>query len=692
MTTHFLCDKILKHFGVWLSLVERLVRDQEAGSSNLLTPTTPNPVEHLKFDWIRCFYMLIKFFLLRSARFRPHQKTARIYFFAAKIFRRIFMAGDFQPAKKIKDVIESIESSEWILPNIQRKFVWDKDRICDLFDSLMRGYPISSFMIWKVNKDTATKNTFYKFLQHYQEKWQEDSGEFKPCGKDYYYAVIDGQQRLNSIYIGYTGSYAEKLPRVWWKKAYDESIQPKEELYLNIGRYANEELTDRKFDFCFMSRDVHRAEENNQWWFRVGDILNFDYTEEDNLDDEFESIVEKKYSLANFGTERSFALNILKRLYKTTFYKKVINYYQEEIQDLDNVVDIFVRANRGGVPLSFSDLVMSVTISQWPESREKIDALVKLIFADYDFSIDKDFVLKVFLVLFSNDIRFRVNNFDHLSGLISKVKGEQFDPICNAIKKTCNFVKQIGFTDSTLRSKYALIPIIYYVYKNKFDIDNLAKHKEEKQQIAVWLRLALLKGMFGGKPDAVLVKIREIINKHPGKFPTQEIIKEYKNKSKDISITREYILDKIKFTEYQSADAYLILSLATSVDPQHEYHIDHMYPKTMFEKKNLQKLKFLEENDELFNFYNDKYNWNTVGNLQLLNKIENGSKNDSTLEEWMKRTTDYDWTLYCFPKDETGNYIIAIDQFKSFVEKRRNLIADRILENLAFDSSNSFEE
>lgn len=69
-----------------------------------------------------------------------------------------------------------------------------------------------------------------------------------------------------------------------------------------------------------------------------------------------------------------------------------MNYYQEEIQDLDKVVDIFVRANSGGVPLAFSDLVMSVTVSQWSEARDEIDTLVKLIFVETGLSVDRDFV------------------------------------------------------------------------------------------------------------------------------------------------------------------------------------------------------------------------------------------------------------------------------------------------------------
>ena len=55
----------------------------------------------------------------------------------------------------IKDVIEEINQS-YFLPDIQREYVWlkkaDEKKIEQLFDSVLRGYPISSFLFWKLKK------------------------------------------------------------------------------------------------------------------------------------------------------------------------------------------------------------------------------------------------------------------------------------------------------------------------------------------------------------------------------------------------------------------------------------------------------------------------------------------------------------------------------------------------------------
>lgn len=589
---------------------------------------------------------------------------------------------DYMPTMKIKDVIELVERSEWILPTFQRKYVWDQEQICDLFDSIMRGYPISTFMIWKVSKATAGKNKFYKFIQDYQEWWREIGESFTPKMNDYYYAVIDGQQRINSLYIGYHGSYAVKLPRLHWKKAYDEAIQPKTYLYLNLLEDADEN-TSRLYDFRFFSNTDLNAQPDNRKWYRVGDILNYAYMDRDDVDDKLPELIEQNEILKDFSEDEcKVALKKLKTLYKKTFNTAIINYYQEENQDLERVVDVFLRANGGGTPLEFSDLVMSVTVSQWSESKDKIEELIKLIYAETGIALSKDFVLKVFLVLFSSDISFKVKNFEDTTTMLVDKAKDNFDKIYQVILGTCKFANQIGLNNETLRSKYALIPIIYYSYKNNFEIDNIAKGKDNKKLMEVWIKSALLKSMFGGKPDAVLSTVRKIIDNNPGDFPTKVIIAEYKNKTKDISIDRSFIEDRIETSHYGSAEAYLLLSLAINLDPQQRYNVDHMYPKDMFKKTELNKMNFLSSNKDLYNFYALKDNWNTIGNLQLLNDSENKSKNKTKLSVWTSGTSTYTWSDYFIPKDSSGNYVVQDDKFKEFITARKQLIVDAIMNTL----------
>ena len=75
----------------------------------------------------------------------------------------------FQPALTVKTCMSNIVNKDFLLPAIQREFVWDHEQIVALFDSLMRGYPINSFLFWQVNSDKIRDFQFYDFIRDYTE-------------------------------------------------------------------------------------------------------------------------------------------------------------------------------------------------------------------------------------------------------------------------------------------------------------------------------------------------------------------------------------------------------------------------------------------------------------------------------------------------------------------------------------------
>jgi len=592
------------------------------------------------------------------------------------------MASSYQPSETIKNVINKIGSREWILPGIQRRFVWNTDRIIDLFDSLMQGYPFGTLMVWKVDKkETIEKIKFYDFLQDYQEYWRETCGDYKPTNKEVY-SVIDGQQRLNSLYIGLRGSYAEKLPRKKWRNAYDESIQPKMYLYINLCEHDTDEDNDREYKFAFLSDSAFNGLEDKNHWYKVANLLDdFDYYDESRLDDD-EFLDKLSNIIEGLQIEKEFereANRTLKKLYTRVFIKPIINYYLEEDNDLDRVVNIFVRTNSGGVPLAFSDLVMSVIVARQSAARNRIDELVNLIRAETGISISRDFVLKTFLYLHSTDIKFRTSNFTpEMIDLLM----EKLESIGNHIKSVTIFARQIGLNDEAIRAKYALLPLLYYSYTRNIYLDNLAKNPYDRKACGVFLKISLLKGLFGGSPDSVLLPIRNEINKSCSAFPYNEIVTSFVGRNKNLSFTDEDIELRIKESAWGSPDTRIILSIITEVNPQFTYdHVDHLYPKAMFKESELNKMAFLKNDQELKNFYSNKNNWNTLGNLQLLNSAENESKNNERLSSWLSRKPEYK-TSILLPLDDDGNEIYGDDQFKDFVERRRKLLAQKLKEKI----------
>ena len=93
------------------------------------------------------------------------------------------------------------------MPNIQRPFVWSEEQICRLFDSVLRQYPISTLLIWKTKAEVLHR----KFIDHYKEKYNQSLSDFMvPANKEKKCLVLDGQQRLQSLYIGLCGTYEGK--------------------------------------------------------------------------------------------------------------------------------------------------------------------------------------------------------------------------------------------------------------------------------------------------------------------------------------------------------------------------------------------------------------------------------------------------------------------------------------------------
>ena len=217
-------------------------------------------------------------------------------------------------------------------------------------------------------------------------------------------AVLDGQQRLTSIYIGLTGSYAYRTPRKQWK---NDAAFLERRLYLNIVGPAKND-TD-KYEFSFLT-EGEAENDNEHYWFAVGNILNMP-----ELGDVMRYLMSNiVYSYSKEQAE--FANNALGALYKAVHEQRSISYYKVKNEQLDTVLQIFIRVNSGGTILSYSDLLLSIASAQWKEldaRKEITDFVDEINSIGYGFNVNKDFVLKASLVLSDfRDIAFKVDNFN----------------------------------------------------------------------------------------------------------------------------------------------------------------------------------------------------------------------------------------------------------------------------------------
>lgn len=574
----------------------------------------------------------------------------------------------------IKEAINSIQNQEFILPAIQREFVWNTHQIELLFDSILRDYPISTFLFWKVKAENVNNFKFYRFLPFYHQRDKRHNEPAELSGEKDRLAILDGQQRLTSLYLGIKGSYAYKLSKYGWKS---DHAFPKRHLYVNLLEEAdgNEKL----YDFRFLSNDelnyFSEKHSGKYHWFKVGNILDFnDFPDIFGYISTHGLMDTSKYSI----DQTKFASETLSKLFQYFTQKELINFYLEKSEELDKVLHIFIRVNSGGTKLSYSDLLLSIATAQWKDkdAREIIHSFVDNINKiNPGFNVHKDLVLKSCLVLTDiKDIKFKVDNFSNTNmALIEK----EWDKLSASLFNAVQLIASFGFSDKTLTAYNAIIPIAYFLHKNRIgeEILSASSQIENRKLIKEWLLRALLKKVFGGTPDNLYPTYREIISQNIGNFPLQQLIEKYKGTNKSLSFDEDTI-ESLLNTQYGSAFAFMVLSLIYPLNHHYIFHQDHIHPKKFFTDKELIRLGIQDES--LRNAY--KNSFNALSNLQLIQETENLEKSAKPFKEWVESN---------YKGEQLVNYKnlhniplvneLTMDSFMGFYDTRRNTLKRKLM-------------
>ncbi|MEZ9675457.1 hypothetical protein BCT61_05410 [Vibrio breoganii] len=582
------------------------------------------------------------------------------------------MAG-YQTPITIKKAIDKIRNKEFVLPSIQREFVWDTSQIEMLFDSLMRDYPISTFLFWKVDKKRVNDFQFYEFLSDYHERDKRHNDKANLDGSESVIALLDGQQRMTSMYVALNGSYTKKLP---YYKATSTKAYPVKTLHLDLLNPSDD--AEMEYNFRFLS-EKETKNDNHHFWFPCSQILDFEgqmaimtYLMQNGLMDS------SKYT----APETEFALKTLGEFYNVIHQKATLSYYQEEDSELDKVLQIFIRINSGGTKLSYSDLLLSIATAQWQQedAREVIHELVDELNDIGDgFGFNKDLVLKTCLVLADfSDVKFKVDNFNQEN--MRKIES-QWLQISNALKDTVKLVSKLGYSRDNLLSTNAIIPIAYFIFKNSCGDKLLhsSSHAQNRANIKEWLARVLLKGVFGNSPDSIYPAMRELINGNLNVFPLEQTITFFKGKRKSISFTEDDI-DSLLDLQYGKPQTYCVLTLLyPSLNYDFKYHQDHIFPKAQFHKSKMRNNGYDEQIIEQFHTVKD-----SLPNIQLLEATSNIEKNDKPFSTWLEERYPFEHDKRSYQLQHYIDTEASLDfsEFLVFVEKRRASLKHALIDIL----------
>ncbi len=243
--------------------------------------------------------------------------------------------------KTILEIIDEIDSQKVYLPAIQRRnYMWGEDKIISLMDSIMREYPFGTFLFWEIKRKTVNDKGYsmYEFIKDYHET---DSYRNELTGlpfsideaneDDTILAVLDGQQRLTSLYIALKGSISIELPG---KHRSNENAFPRKELYFNLLSKKSDDNDEIVYSFSFMPENEVPEDSDECIWYKVKDIVQHP-----------DAVSLNRYIFSTQWRHNETVTDNIVLLYQRIKIDEIINYYEYPSDSIDDVLNVYARVN-----------------------------------------------------------------------------------------------------------------------------------------------------------------------------------------------------------------------------------------------------------------------------------------------------------------------------------------------------------
>lgn len=349
---------------------------------------------------------------------------------------------------KISTILDHIDSGHMALPEFQRGYVWNRDQVRGLFDSLYRRHPVGGLLVWATESKTA------------------NSRGDGPLAAGVVKLLLDGQQRMTSLY----GVVRGRAP-----KFFDGNAQT----FTGLRFHLDTET------FAF-----------NQPMKMQGDPLWIDVTElMRNGSAGLGLAMTRLMMQPEFTTKMGEYVGRLSRLLGITD----VELYVEEVtgadKTLDIVVDIFNRVNSGGTKLSKGDLALAKICADWPEARDTMKVELKE-WSKADFHFNLDWVLRSVNTVLTGEAKFQFlhdrTSEDIQDGL--KRAKRHVDTCLNLISG------RLGLDhDQVFFGRYGVPVMVRYLDKRRGPMDVV-----ERDKLLFWFAQAGMWGRFSGSTESYI--------------------------------------------------------------------------------------------------------------------------------------------------------------------------------------------
>lgn len=347
---------------------------------------------------------------------------------------------------KISTLLDYIDNGHMALPEFQRGYVWNRDQVRGLFDSLYRKHPIGGLLIWATESKSAV----------YRGDGEIASGVIK--------LLLDGQQRMTSIY----GVVRGNPP-----KFFDGNALSFTGLYFNL----ESEL------FMFYSP---LKMQDDPLWINVTELMIGGFASIGNFSKEL-------ILSAEYGKYISRLSNLLSILDIQINVEEVTG----EDKTIDVVVDIFNKVNSGGTKLSKGDLALAKICAEWPEARETMKTKLKE-WKTAQFNFNLDWLLRSVNTVLTGEAKFQYlhnkNSFEISEAL--KKANKHIDTSLNLISG------RLGLDhDQVLFGRYAIPVMVRYLDQLNGGLD-----EKKRDKLLFWYAQSGMWGRFSGSTESFIDK------------------------------------------------------------------------------------------------------------------------------------------------------------------------------------------
>lgn len=546
----------------------------------------------------------------------------------------------------INDALKNIKSGKYIMPAFQRQYVWEMSRIEKLWDSILLGYPISTFLFWHVDESNVSSDTlFCNFLGDvsFDSKKQADNINYRTSPINFSKsdtAILDGQQRLTSLLLSLF--YTARI-RQWHSKRSnpDERLSMLViELNENVAQLSDEDFNTKKYDI----RWTEKVARLSPTQFDIKKIMNYDFENKDTREAKIEETVKNVPS-----ESKEYAKNILKTLCNKIYDEPLIRFTEIFNMNQDDALEMFVRFNSGGRPLKKSEITMSILGVYWPNAKDYFHRILTGTYKDFH----EDFIIRTALMLYGDVAKSNINK------KTSDGLKNHWNDFVKALQNLEEVLEYLKIDINRFSSSWnVLLPIIYVIYNNP-DYRNCITG------ISFYLVRAILFSYFKSGTTGKLQQMRSYINNFD-----LELSIDLLEQVPELRVTDARIEDILMCEKGSKLAGEVLYYLGKDwIRPEVAYEQDHIHPLNSFNS-----VPFGMEMGKLAEY---RKLCNRLPNIELLDSGSNGKKTGMLLRDWYNSllpNEQDEFKLHGIIPEES----MEIEDFEVFYEKRKEMLMEKI--------------